>query len=98
MSFSIDVEGRTIRPCGDLDLATAPRFDEVASLLTRDPGDIVVEMDEVTFIDSSGIRSIFDLARTLGNRGRVVVHRPQPQARRVLDLVHAGAVVEVAFE
>jgi anti-anti-sigma factor len=98
MSFTIQVTGRSIRPCGDLDLATAPSFDAVASHLIGEPGDVIVEMDDVPFIDSSGIRSLFELARALGDRGRVVVHRPRPQARRVLDLVHAGAVVEVAFD
>jgi anti-sigma B factor antagonist len=95
MRCTVDVEGRTIRLHGDLDLASAPGFDRAVAPLTDLPGDIVIEMDGVDFLDSSGLRSVFDLAKAIEGRGRVVVRRPTPQARRVLELVRAELLVEV---
>lgn len=93
--FAVQVDGRTLRVAGDLDLATAPRFDRVVESLALD-GDVTIDAADLRFVDSSGLRSIFSLARRLQTRGRVTVVNAGPQVRRVLELVRADALLELA--
>ncbi|MFM7718103.1 MAG: STAS domain-containing protein [Actinomycetota bacterium] len=93
--FAVLVDGRTLRVTGDLDLATAPRFDRAAASLALD-GDVTLDAADLRFVDSSGLRSILALARRLQGRGRVTVVHAGPQVRRVLELVRADALLELA--
>lgn len=98
MKYKVDVEERTVRLAGDLDLATAPDFVRAVSCLDGTSGDLIVDLAGVEFLDSSGLRAIFDVARTMEGRGRVVLRNPPPQARRVLELVGAATFVEIRFD
>lgn len=96
--FSVVADGRTVRVIGDLDIATTPEFERVVEPLGSEPGDVVLDASDMTFIDSSGIRAVFALARQLEGSGRLSVVGVGEQVRRVLDLVHAESVVDVRVE
>jgi anti-sigma B factor antagonist/stage II sporulation protein AA (anti-sigma F factor antagonist) len=98
MKYMVDVEARTVRLAGDLDLASAPDLIRAVASLDGTSGDLVVDLAEVEFLDSSGLRAIFDIARSMQGRGRVVLLRPAPQARRVLEMVDAASFVEIRFD
>lgn len=93
--FSIEVSGRRLRLKGDLDMAAIDAFDRAVEPLERDGGDVILDASDLTFIDSSGIRSVLGLARRLSGRGTVVVENAGEQVRRVLDVVRADAVLEI---
>ena len=54
--LSLEIEagnaGTTVRVAGEIDLETAPRLRECFALL---PGDVVVDLSEVSFVDSQAI-------------------------------------------
>lgn len=93
--FSHRVESRTIFLSGDLDLSTASALEGALDGITEQPGDLIVDATDLTFLDSSGVRVLFSLARRLGDRGRLVIANPRDQVLRVLDLVHAKSVLDV---
>lgn len=93
-----EAEGaRIIRPSGELDIATAPRL-ERAVLSGREAGDrIVLDLAELEFIDSTGLRVIVRAveAATLG--GWELRLRPGPPAvQRVFQI--AGVADALPFE
>lgn len=96
--FSVRLSDRTIHVGGELDLSTAPVFEGHLDGITEGPGDVVLDASDLTFIDSSGVRVLFGLARRLEGRGRLVVRNPTEQVLRVLDLVHAEALFEIRVE
>jgi anti-anti-sigma factor len=58
------------------------------------PQRVVVDLAGLTFIDSSGINALVELARAVRSTGGAVVFaREQPQVQRVLDIVELGEVV-----
>ena len=57
---------------GELDLATAPALSVALEDPIRLGGTIGLDLTELTYMDSTGIRVIFDTVRLLGERGRVV--------------------------
>jgi anti-anti-sigma factor len=88
------VEGRTdgvrvLRGSGELDAVTAPPLLATVGALVDGAVGVVLDLRNVSFFDSSGVRLVDRLARECGRRGsllRVVAPRGVP-ARRVLEIV-----------
>jgi anti-sigma B factor antagonist len=83
---------------GEHDLSTAPRLREELDHAVAEGGSVVVDLAEVTFVDSSVIGVLVNAHLGAGNddgRRVVVVVPAHATARRVLDLVGAGEVLRV---
>jgi anti-anti-sigma factor len=70
---------------GELDMATRPLFDEAIATAGASGGPIVLELSNVTFLDSSGINAAVEVARDLPS-GCVVLHGVHDSSARTLDL------------
>jgi anti-sigma B factor antagonist len=77
---------------GELDLASAPRFQseidspEVAACAT-----LVIDLDELQFIDSTGLRLIFSAHARAQERGQqFAVTQGSEQVRRLLAITRVG--------
>jgi stage II sporulation protein AA (anti-sigma F factor antagonist) len=74
---------------GELDLFTAPAFRErVDRALSADgPRNLVLELSQLSFVDSSGLGAIlgrYKVVTQLG--GRMILVCPQPQVQRIFAL------------
>lgn len=76
---------------GRLDTHTYEDLDEaLAPLLIRQLHSLVLDLSELEYISSAGIRSIFKARKALaGHGGKVLVVNPQPQIQKVFDVVKA---------
>lgn len=87
-----------VRLRGEIDLANVQALSKVAEdAVTNHDAGLVVDLSGVTFLDSTGLRLLFRLARRLGDRQqslRLVVPEGARIAR-VLDLAGVGTVAEV---
>lgn len=84
-----------VRPAGDVDLATAPELRSV--LLTRvGPGDTVLDLAGVPFLDSTGISVLVAAHRAAGEAGhRLVLRGVEGIARRALEALGLHKVLNV---
>jgi anti-sigma B factor antagonist len=76
-----------VQIAGELDLATAPRLDRALQEAQGSALKVVLDMRELTFMDSSGIHVIQaadDRAQREG--GRLMLVRGPPQVDRLFDL------------
>jgi anti-sigma B factor antagonist len=96
------VSGRrevVVRPSGEIDLATAELFrDQLIEAIAAGPTCLVVDMTEVTFINSSGLAKLVAARDSLVPNGQIILRNVAPSIRRVLefaDLV-AGFPIEDA--
>jgi len=84
--------GRNLALSGEFDLTVTHLLLDAAANGEATSGDYVLDLRDVTFIDSSGIRAIVALA--LESRCGVEIRSPRPNVRRILDLTnvegHAG--------
>jgi anti-sigma B factor antagonist len=89
--FGIEpLEGaRTYKLAGALDLPSHMALTELMEELVRSPGDITLDVSEVTFMDSSGLRVILDACRDLADRGAVRLVNPAGQVKKLLRLTGA---------
>ncbi len=74
----------TVRLHGELDVATVPSVSEaIESTIDHRPSGLVVDLEDLSFMDSSGIALLVQLA----NRAESVrVRNPSPNVRRVLEV------------
>lgn len=104
MSLTIDYQPQdrrlaTLAIAGRLDAQTAPELD-AAAVTAGESVDgnatIVLDMKGLDYISSAGLRSIAKLRRAMQARGgTVLLVNPQPQVRKVFDIVKAVPVNEV---
>jgi anti-anti-sigma factor len=93
----IDEDGRVrLRLDGELDLVTAPwlrrRLDKVEA---ERPAVLVLDLRDLTFMDSSGLRELFAAQRRArAENRRVVLVKGSAPIDRVLEMVRADAAME----
>lgn len=65
----VDGDVHALALAGELDLATAPRVEtELLRLEASGAGSIVVDLRELTFIDSTGMRLMYEATRRMSSR------------------------------
>jgi anti-sigma B factor antagonist len=99
--FSISISDRDGRAVfvirGELDLATAPELDTAIQARLADGQDVVVDLRELEFMDSTGLRVLVSAhARVEGTEQRFVIVRPLPGA--AIEKILAVAGVEQVLE
>lgn len=82
---------------GELDLSTVSRWEENVEAVGRDATVIVLDLSEVGFVDSAGVRSLFRIARDAASRGtRLLIVAPRGGAvRRLLDILSIRSLTPV---
>jgi len=84
----------TIRPNGEIDIATAgPLREELLALVEAEhPDHLVVDLRDVTFMDSSGLAVLIRVHKQqLQHGGDVTVINPTPSVRRILRITGLDA-------
>ena len=81
---------------GELDLASAPLLEQALLDAERtDSGRILLDIDGVTFIDSTGLRALLEAhARSSQNNIRLQITRGAPQARRLFSLSRTDDILQ----
>jgi anti-anti-sigma factor len=77
---------RTFRLEGELDVAETEAFLEGVGDVSGS-GDVVLELGDLAFIDSSGVRALLVLADRLRPDDVLVLRNAGPAVQRVFDLV-----------
>ena len=86
-------DGRlTLSLTGELDLASAPILEEAIGAIPReDIRELVFDLQDLAFIDSTGLRLIIRTARLAADGGpRFAIQRVPDQARRLFEI--AGVI------
>ena len=90
MEITVRDEGHAtlVRMSGELDAVTSPRLsEELDRLLADGRRRLVLDLEEVTLIDSSGLSALVRLLKQVrAQAGRLALAALQPSVRRVFDL------------
>jgi anti-anti-sigma factor len=86
------------RLAGEIDIATVPRLERRFSTLPNTVATVIVDLSDVTFLDSAAIQFLHDLHGRLETRAAelIVVSPPATMPRRVLELTSFGSRVRVS--
>lgn len=84
---------------GRLDANTFTDLDEALRDITPmvdNEGTLVLDLSQLEYISSAGLRSLAQLRKQMNDRGaRTLLLNPQPQVKKVFDIVKAVPVKEV---
>ncbi|UNK48019.1 STAS domain-containing protein [Lysobacter sp. S4-A87] len=81
---------------GRLDTNSYAEFDRQLEPLLAGMQSLLLDLSELVYISSAGIRSIFRVRKALaGHAGKVLVLNPQPQIQKVFDVVKAVPLNEI---
>lgn len=100
LNIHIDPPGnrsRRVALQGRLDTNSYAELDrQLAPILASDIDSLVLDLAGLDYISSAGVRSIFKARKALAARqGKVLVLNPQPQIRKVFDVVKAVPLNEI---
>jgi anti-sigma B factor antagonist len=93
-----DSKGIRVRLVGEVDLATVPELDQLLDELAGNGHSrLLIDLEGVAFMDSTGITSIFRAQRSADANGhRLTVRRGSPQVQRLFELT--GMADQLTFE
>ena len=99
-ALDIVTEGDVVvaRLRGEIDLANArPIGSLVSGAVPNEAAGVVLDLSDVTYLDSSGVHLVFELSERLASRQQrlALVVPEEARIRRVLDLVNVRAVLPV---
>jgi anti-sigma B factor antagonist len=80
------LDGDGVRLIGELDLASYDQAAHQLSRLLEPDGDVTLDISELSFVDSSGIRLFIRLHLALEGRGTLTLRSPTPQVARILRM------------
>jgi anti-anti-sigma factor len=92
-------EARLIRAVGELDMGSAPALRHALDAARDEAVTALLDMAEVTFIDSTGLHLLLDASRSANGNWSFFIVRPSPAVQRLIDLTRTRellAVVEPA--
>ena len=83
---------------GEIDLANAKMVaGEIGNAVPNDAAGVVLDLADVTYLDSSGVHLVFELNERLRSRQqRLTIALPEgARIGRVLELVNVGSIVPI---
>lgn len=98
LTFTRDSGAVVVAIAGELDCATAPILDERLADLLSDQGNLTIVLDlaEMTFVDSSGLSAFVTAYRHLQERGGALsLRRPNSSTRKVLEITGLNRILPV---
>jgi len=83
-----DDDRTTVHVAGEIDLASAPALERrVLEAIAGGARAVTLDMSEVSFMDSTGLRSVLTIREAaLAAGGSLVLSRPSEPVRRLLDV------------
>jgi anti-sigma B factor antagonist len=85
LDISTSTDGLVL--AGELDAHTAPQLAERLAELPPGAGDVVLDIEQIEFMDSSGLRVVIDVhQRALDANRRLVLRHPTAAVSRLLEI------------
>ena len=88
-----------LRLVGELDLSSAAHLTDALDPKLQRGGRIVLDITELTFMDSTGLQVLIRSALTLADRGTIVLRNPGNLVRSILELaIRTDKIPNLVFE
>ena len=83
-----------LRLSGEIDMSNAHDLKRALEAGIEEGGPILIDVRELTFIDSAGVHVWVQAAEELANRGCLVIHGEQKHLSRLLDILGVDEMVK----
>ncbi len=90
-------EGSAVCVSGDLDMVGGTELDRVLTRVQGDRGDVELDLGDVSFVDSTGLRSLLAANRRAGaGGGSLRIVAASPAVRRLLEITATADLFDLA--
>ena len=79
---------------GEIDMTTAQALSSALGPWVQAGGPVILDLSEVTFMDSTGLNVLMMAAKALGERGCIIVHGAHGAVASVLRITKLDGVIE----
>ena len=86
LSISGNGDGSLLHLSGEVDSWTIPQLERRLAESVAKAADLTLDLSELTFMDSSGLRLLVEVAHQLEGSGKVILLAPSGIVSRVLEL------------
>ncbi|MCR4557425.1 MAG: STAS domain-containing protein [Saccharofermentans sp.] len=80
---------------GKLDTITSKDLEEVLVNSTDGVTELIIDLKELSFISSAGLRVLAVAQKMMKRQGRLVIHDPQPDVQEVFDMTGLSNFMEI---
>lgn len=101
MHVTVETEDdiRIVSASDKIDASTAPELEEVVlGLMNKGILRIVLDLRQVSYLSSAGLRVILMVAQQLYGRGKVAIAGPQDEIREILEMTGFDTVMPIETE
>lgn len=95
--FTATWEDGVLRLSGELDLATDESLLSAFRSVSYDGSEVILDLSELQFVGSAGIRAFVTIAKEASPRG-LVLRSPQRAVRKVIDLTRLEDLADVRVD
>jgi anti-sigma B factor antagonist len=89
-------EAQVARVSGELDILSSPALREELTELSQGDRSVILDLEGLSFMDSTGLSVIIAALKRLRERGlELVLARPQPSVRRTMEICGLDRVVTI---
>lgn len=97
MTFQVRATEAGLAVSGELDMAAADEFWELATSSLDPTREVVLDVGELAFVDSAGLRAIVRLSEDACPYG-IVLRSPRDNVLRVLDMLRIENIAGIRVE
>jgi anti-sigma B factor antagonist len=97
---NVTVEGGAVvlRLVGELDLTGRSTFDDALGAVDPGASGVVIDLSDLTFIDSTGLGCFARAQNELSARGvKLLLRSPTETVRRTMELVDLGKSIDILY-
>ena len=97
MTFQVRATEAGLAVSGELDMASAGEFWELATSTLDPTREVVLDVADLTFVDSSGLRAIVRLSEDVCPYG-IVIRSPRGNVLRLLEMLSIERIAGIRVE
>lgn len=101
MDIKIEVENGfdVVMIGGRIDAVTSPELEgALLDLMNKGTTHIIIDLNDVTYLSSAGLRVILMVTEMLYGKGNVIVSRPQSDIREILEVTGFDTIMPICDE
>lgn len=96
INYNRENEKLTVAPEGRIDTMTAPEFEKkVSEIITNDTTDLVLDMTNVEYVSSAGLRVILKLQKIMFNMGKMTVTGVNETVMEVFEITGFADILNI---
>ena len=95
INYNKEAEKLTVSPSGRLDTTTAPEFEKALGEILAGVSDLVLDMTDVEYVSSAGLRVILKVQKVMFNQGKMKLIGVNESVMEVFEITGFSNILKI---